>query len=63
MKQKSFASTGFEWVTKRTRKRLFLDEMHLVVPRSELVALIEPDAPSGKTGRPPFAVTAMLRIH
>lgn len=63
MKQKSFASTGFELVTKRTRKREFLDEMNLVVPWSELVALIEPHAPSGKTGRPPFAVTTMLRIH
>jgi IS5 family transposase len=63
MKQKSFATSGFELVTKRTRKREFLDEMNLVVPWSELVALIEPHAPSGKTGRPPFAVDTMLRIH
>ena len=63
MKQKSFASTGFELITKRTRKREFLDEMNLVVPWTELVALIEPHAPSGKTGRPPFAVSTMLRIH
>jgi transposase, IS5 family len=63
MKQKSFATTGFELITKRTRKREFLDEMNLVVPWTELVALIEPHAPSGKTGRPPFAVVTMLRIH
>ena len=63
MKQESFASTGFELVTERARKREFLDEMNLVVPWAELVALIEPHAPSGKTGRPPFAVTTMLRIH
>jgi IS5 family transposase len=50
-------------VTKRTRKREFLDEMNLVVPWTELVALIEPHAPSGKMGRPPFAVATMLRIH
>jgi IS5 family transposase len=37
--------------------------MSLVVPWTELVALIEPHAPSGKTGRPPFAVATMLRIH
>ncbi len=37
--------------------------MNLVVPWTELVALIEPHAPSGKTGRPPFAVATMLRIH
>jgi IS5 family transposase len=63
MKQKSFATNGFELISKRTRKREFLDEMNLVVPWTELVALIEPHAPSGKTGRPPFAVPTMLRIH
>ncbi len=63
MKQKCFATTGFELVTKRTRKREFLDEMNLVVPWAELVALIEPHAPPGKTGRPPFAGLTMLRIH
>ena len=63
MKQKSFASSGFELATKRTRKREFLDEMNLVVPWAELVALIEPHAPAGKTGRPPFPVLTMLRIH
>ena len=32
MKQISLATTGFELVTKRTRKRVFLDETNLVVP-------------------------------
>ena len=32
MKQKSFATTGFEIVTKRTRKSEFVGEMNLVVP-------------------------------
>ena len=63
MKQISLASTGFELVTKRTRKREFLDEMNLVVPWAELVGLIQPHAPAGKTGRPRFAVLTMLRIH
>lgn len=47
----------------RTCKREFLDEMGLLVPWTSPVALIEPHAPSGKTGRSPFAVAAMLRIH
>ena len=55
MKQMSLANTGFELVTKRTRKREFLDEMNLVIPWSELLSLIAPHAPTGKTGRPPFA--------
>jgi len=34
-----------------------------VVPWAELLALIEPHAPQGKTGRPPFPIPTMLRIH
>ena len=54
---------GLNLGTKRTRKREFLDEMDRVVPWDALVALIAPFAPEGKTGRPPFAVQTMLRIH
>jgi transposase, IS5 family len=65
MKQMSLGAAGFERKTKRTRKREFLDEMNLVVPWSELVALITPHTPvrSAKGGRPPFPVETMLRIH
>lgn len=65
MKQMSLNTTGFDRKTKRTRKREFLDEMNLVVPWSEMVALIAPHAPArnAKGGRPPFAVATMLRIH
>jgi IS5 family transposase len=66
MKQISLATAGFELVTKRTRKRVFFDEMNLVVPWTELVGLIQPHAPScagAKGGRPAFAVETMLRIH
>jgi len=37
--------------------------MNRVVPWSALVALIEPHAPRSRTGRPPFAIETMLRIH
>jgi transposase, IS5 family len=63
MKQMSLATSGFELVIKRTCKREFLDEMNLVIPWSELLSLIAPHAPAGKTGRPPFATEVMLRIH
>jgi hypothetical protein len=59
MKQISRANTVFALVTKRTRERVFLDEMNLVVPSAELVRLIEPFASRGTTakgGRLPFAV-------
>jgi transposase, IS5 family len=56
-------SLGLDLSTKKTRKREFLEEMNRVVPWTELVALIEPHSPRAKTGRPPFAVETMLRIH
>ena len=62
MQQISVGGTGFEVSSKRTRKREFLEEMNRVVPWAQLVALITPHAPAGKTWRPPFAVETMLRI-
>ena len=63
MQQISLGGTGLEVSSKRTRKREFLEQMNRVVPWAQLVALIAPHAPAGMTGRPPFAVETMLRIH
>ena len=54
---------GLNLSTKKTRKREFLDEMERVVPWSALVQIVEPHCPRAKTGRPPFAIETMLRIH
>lgn len=48
---------------KKTRKREFLEQMEQVVPWAALVALIAPYYPEGRTGRPPFSLLTMLRIH
>jgi IS5 family transposase len=50
-------------VTKSTRKREFLEEMNLVVLLTQLVTLIQSHVHVSKTGRPPFPVSTMLRIH
>jgi transposase, IS5 family len=57
------ASLGLNLSTKKTRKREFLEEMERVVPWKVLVEIIEPYWPKSKTGRPPFAIETMLRIH
>jgi IS5 family transposase len=54
---------NLDLTNRRTRKRAFLDEMERVVPWVEFVALIEPHAPAKATGRRPFPIEAMLRIH
>lgn len=60
---KKQAELGLNLSTRRTRKAVFLDEMELVVPWRELVALISAASPVARTGRPPFAHETMLRIH
>ena len=57
------ADLGLNLMSKRTRKREFLDEMNRVVPWADLVTLVAPFAPEGRRGRPPFAVETMLRLH
>jgi IS5 family transposase len=57
------AELGLNLSIKRTRKREFLDEMDRVVLWAQLIALIEPHYPKGKTGRPPMGIATMLRIH
>jgi IS5 family transposase len=57
------ADLGLNLSRKKTRKREFLEEMNRVVPWSDLIALIEPHYPKGKTGRPPMGIEVMLRVH
>ena len=54
---------GLNLSTKRTRKREFLSQMNRVMPWGDLVAVVSPYTRESKTGRPPFAVLTMLRIH
>jgi IS5 family transposase len=48
---------------KKTRKQVFLEQMEQVVSWAALVELIAPYYPEGKTGRPPFSLETMLRVH
>lgn len=54
---------GLNLSTKKTRKREFLEEMERVVPWGVLVQIVAPYYPKAKTGRPPFGIETMLRIH
>ena len=62
MNQLSLAH-GFERTTKRTRRQVFLEEMLAIVPWDALVARIAPFAPAGTTGRPPYPILLLLRVH
>lgn len=54
---------GLNLSTKKTRKREFLEDMERVVPWDALVQIVQPHYPKAKTGRPPFGIETMLRIH
>ena len=54
---------GLNLSTKKTRKPEFLEEMEHVVASGALSQVLEPCYPKAKTGRPPFGIETMLRIH
>lgn len=57
------AALNLNLSVKKTRKQVFLEQMDQVVPWAALVKLIAPYYPEGRTGRPPFSLLTMLRIH
>jgi len=63
MKQTSFADSGFEIATKKTRKLIFLEEMNSVVPWTALVGIIQGYSPVAKSRRSPFPIETLPRVH
>jgi IS5 family transposase len=57
------AALNLNLSVKQTRKQVFLAQMEQVVPWAALVEFIAPYYPEGRTGRPPFSLLTMLRIH
>src|ERR1700737_202129 len=68
MKQQTLAAAadqgaGFEQYRKPTRRNVFLDTMHKIMPWSALCAIVEPYYPRRGNGRPPIGLERMMRIH
>jgi IS5 family transposase len=68
MKQRTLAmaedqNASFEQHRKPTRRDVFLDTMHKIIPWPALCAIIEPHYPKRGNGRPPIGLERMLRIH
>jgi transposase, IS5 family len=65
MKQQTLAMAsdkGFEQFRRPTKRDRFLRTMDLIVPWSELCAVVEPHYPKGEGGRPPIGLERMLRM-
>ena len=54
---------GVNLSTRKTRKREFQEQMEKVVPWAVLVQIVAPHCPKSMTGRPPFPIETMLRVH
>jgi len=64
MRQTSFADFDYDHKKRQTRRELFLAEMEKAVPWALLLEPLVPHYPtSGRRGRQPMPLLAMLRIH
>jgi len=63
MSQISFAEAEYENKRRKTRRELFLEEIDQLIPWKKLESQVKRHYAKGKTGRPPYALSVMLRIH
>ena len=63
MDQLSFAEAEYEHKRRKTRREEFLEEMETLIPWKKLESKIRPYYPDNQTGRPPYPLRVMLRVH
>ncbi|MDE7299265.1 MAG: IS5 family transposase [Lachnospiraceae bacterium] len=63
MKQQTFSDMEYSNRRKKTKREEFLDAMDEMIPWDSWVKLIRPYYPSGKRGRPPKNIEALLRMY
>ena len=61
--QPSIAQAEFATKKKITRRETFLARMEVLIPWTQLLAVIEPFYPKGERGRPPIGLERMLRVY
>jgi len=63
MDQISFAEAEYQNKKRKTRREKFLDRMDRLMPWDRLLKQLKRHYPKGGTGRPPYPLDTMLRIH
>ena len=63
MDQMSFADMEYQNKKRKTRREKFLDRIEHLIPWQRLERKLKRSYPKGKTGRPPYPLGTMLRIH
>ena len=63
MSQLTFAEAEYEHKKRKTRREVFLEKLDQLLPWKALESTIAVYYASGSTGRPPYALSSMLRIR
>lgn len=63
MSQMTFAEAEYTHKKRKTRREVFLEKMDTTIPWVKLEKKLTKYYPKGKTGRPPYPLSVMLRIH
>ena len=63
MKQQTFSDIEYSNRRKKTKREEFLESMDEMIPWDHWVGIIRPYYPSGRRGRPPKSIEAMLRMY
>ncbi len=61
--QPTFADLEFENKKRKTRREKFLERLDGLIPWERLEERIRPCYPKAGNGRPPYALSVMLRVH
>lgn len=63
MSQLTFAEAEYAIKKRKTRRELFLEKLEVLLPWKQLEAPIAKHYARGGMGRPPYPLSAMLRVH
>ncbi len=63
MSQLTFAEAEYAIKKRKTRREKFFEQLDVLIPWDKLEQQLAKRYSKGKTGRPPYALSSMLRVH
>lgn len=63
MDQITFSEAEYQNKKRKTRREIFLERMDKLIPWNQLEKKVARHYPKGRNGRPPYALSSMLRVH
>lgn len=63
MTQLTFAEAEYAIKKRKTRREIFLEKMEALIPWKQLERKLNKHYHKGRTGRPPYPLSTMLRVH